>query len=118
MASRAARSAALGRAAEETVAARYEAAGYAVLERNWRCSLGEIDLVCRRGRLLVLCEVKARSSDRFGTGLEAVRRDKVARLRRLGACYLAGCREPGLQVRFDVASLGPTGPPVVVEGAF
>src|SRR5579872_3795991 len=74
---------ALGRAGEDLAAAWYEARGYAVVARNWRSAGGEIDLVARRGRLVVIVEVKARSSDRFGHPAEAVMRDKQLRLRRL-----------------------------------
>lgn len=112
------RRAALGRAGEDRAAAWYEAAGFEVLERNWRSRLGEIDLVCRKGRLLVFCEVKARSSDRFGAAVEAVDDRKRRRLRRLGALYLATCGDPRLDVRFDVAAAGPAGRLVVLEDAF
>lgn len=114
----ASRRAALGRAGEERAAAWYEAAGFEVLERNWRSRLGEVDLICRRGRLLVFCEVKARSSDRFGAALEAVDDRKRRRLRRLGALYLSRCRDVGLVVRFDVVAAGPSGELVVLEDAF
>jgi len=84
--------------------------------------MGEIDLVCHKRGLLVVCEVKTRSSDRFGTGLEAVGPAKQARLRRLAGLYLAGYSsrsgEHGLTVRFDVAAVGPGDRLVVVEDAF
>lgn len=112
-------SAALGRSGEDAAAEWYRAAGYEVVARNWRCRLGEIDLVCRRGRVLVICEVKARSSARFGSPLEAVTAAKQRRLRRLAAAYLDGAGEGGRAavVRFDVAAvLG--GEVEVVEAAF
>ena len=59
-----------------------------VLDRNWRCELGEIDLVLRDGHTLVVCEVKTRSALRFGSPLEAVTEAKAARLRRLAARWL------------------------------
>ena len=82
------RNAALGRFGEERAAAHYRAHGYAVLERNWRCAAGEIDLICARGRTLVVCEVKARSRTTHGHPLEAVTPAKQRRLRRLAAAYL------------------------------
>ena len=112
------RPAALGRAGEDRAAAWYEAAGFEVVERNWRSRLGELDLVCRKGRLLVFCEVKTRSSDRFGAAVEAVDARKRLRLRRLGALYLASCGESHLDVRFDVVAADPAGRLVVVEDAF
>ena len=95
----------------------YVARGFEVLDRNWRCPRGEIDLVLCRHGTVVFCEVKTRSSDRFGSPLEAVGRDKQRRLRRLASVWLAG--RPGFyaSVRFDVAAV--TGARVqVVEGAF
>lgn len=68
----------------EAVAARHLASeGLRVLERNWRCDEGEIDLVLRDGDVLVVCEVKTRTSDACGTPNEAVTQDKLDRLRRL-----------------------------------
>ena len=59
-----------------------------VLERNWRCREGEIDLVCRDPEgVVVICEVKARSGLGFGTPLQAITHDKVRRLRRLAAAW-------------------------------
>ena len=111
------RNAALGRYGEERAAAYYRAHGYAVLERNWRCPAGEVDLICARGRTLVVCEVKARSRMTHGHPLEAVTRAKQLRLRRLAAAYLRSQDRHWSEVRFDVAAvLGHT--LHVVEGAF
>ena len=62
----------LGIEGEELAARWYERHGYVVAERNWRCRAGELDLILRRGREVVVCEVKTRSSDRYGTGAAAV----------------------------------------------
>ncbi|MDA8291587.1 MAG: YraN family protein [Actinomycetota bacterium] len=95
----------LGRAGEDLAADWYAARGYALLDRNWRCALGEIDLVCSSGPVLVVCEVKSRSSDRFGVPAEAVGAAKQLRLRRLAARYVSErCIHP-VRVRFDVASV-------------
>jgi putative endonuclease len=108
---------AVGRRGEDAAAAHYQARGYAVLARNWRCAAGEIDLVCARGQTLVFCEVKARSHTETGHPLEAVTRAKQMRLRRLAAAYLVGQRTYWDEIRFDVASL--LGRSLhVVEGAF
>ncbi len=79
--------AALGRFGEDLAAAHLSAAGFIVLERNWRCPIGEIDIVARDGATLVICEVKTRRSREFGAPLEAVTPAKAARLRRLAATY-------------------------------
>lgn len=112
------RRAALARAGEDAAARWYAAAGYELLERNWRSHLGELDLVCRKGRVLVICEVKARSSARFGSPLEAVDARKQHRLRRLAALYLSASGLRDVQVRFDVAAVDGAGGLSVVEAAF
>jgi putative endonuclease len=113
---------ALGTAGEDAVAAWYRAAGYEVLDRNWRCRSGELDLVLARDGTVVFCEVKTRTSDAFGAPVEAVTRQKQRRLRTLAAQWLAGRGGGRRDLRFDVASvrLGRTGELVVevVEAAF
>jgi putative endonuclease len=106
-----------GRWGEDLAAAWYEGHGYVVVARNWRCPAGEIDLIVRRGRLVVVCEVKARRSDAFGPAAAAVGPAKQARLRRLAAAWLAATAGRGVEVRFDVVAI--TGTDLeVVAGAF
>lgn len=93
----------LGAFGEQLAARWYEARGYAVLERNWRCASGEIDLVLVSGSTLVVCEVKTRSTLAYGSPAEAVTPLKRARLRRLAACWLAAHDVRPSTVRFDVA---------------
>jgi putative endonuclease len=107
----------LGRAGEEKAAAWYRARGYAVLDRNWRCAAGEIDLICARGGTLVICEVKARTGSWHGHPLEAVTPRKQQRLRRLAAAYLRARPGRWAEVRFDVAAL-LGGHLEVIESAF
>jgi putative endonuclease len=90
--------------------------GMVLLERNWRCDLGEIDLVLRDGRVLVVCEVKTRSSVAYGSPLEGVTERKAARLRRLAARWLAEHDLRPAEVRIDlVGVLVPARGPVEVE---
>jgi putative endonuclease len=106
---------ALGAAGEDAVASWYEAAGYQVLDRNWRCQTGELDLVVTRGHTLVFCEVKTRRSDAFGAPMEAVTFTKQRRLRALAAQWLTE-RSPGrCELRFDVASVRVIGGTLSVE---
>ena len=108
----------LGIDGEQTVARWYSERGYTVLDRNWRCSDGELDLVLSTGRTVVFCEVKTRTSDRFGTPFDAVGPDKQRRLRRLAGRWLreAAPFRPD-DLRFDVA--GVMGRRVdVIESAF
>lgn len=95
----------LGAAGEALVADWYRANGYEVLETNWRCRQGELDLVVRKGRVLVFCEVKTRTTDAFGTPAEAVTREKRDRIRRLAAVYLEDAPFRAREVRFDVAAV-------------
>ena len=108
---------ALGAAGEEQAAAWYVARGYAVLDRNWRCREGELDLVVRRGREVVFVEVKTRRTDRFGIPAEAVTRDKQRRLRTLASRYLATRDARAGRLRFDVVSI-LAGRLEVIEAAF
>ncbi|HVX23627.1 MAG TPA: YraN family protein [Acidimicrobiales bacterium] len=102
---------------EELAAAWYRAAGYQVLDRNWRCRDGELDLVCGLGRTVVFCEVKARRSAAFGEPEEAVTAAKRRRIRRLAARWLAARAVPADEVRFDVAAVS-AGRVRVVTAAF
>jgi putative endonuclease len=109
--------AALGGFGEERAALYYRARGYDVLQRNWRCGAGEIDLICAKGSLLVVCEVKARTGSVHGHPLEAVTAPKQRRLRRLAALYLQQQGRRWADVRFDVAAV-LDGILEVIEGAF
>ena len=80
---------AVGRYGEDVAARHLTEAGLVVLERNWRCREGEIDIVARDGDVLVVCEVKTRRSTTYGTPLEAVTYRKAARQRVLAARWLA-----------------------------
>ncbi len=109
----------LGAAGEDRATAWYEANGYKVLARNWRCREGELDLICGQGRLLVVCEVKTRSSLAYGHPAEAVTATKRKRIRALTAIWLASDEAPmrPSEIRFDVAAVLP-GEISVIEAAF
>jgi putative endonuclease len=79
---------ALGRHGEELAAEYLQQSGLRVLDRNWRCDQGEIDIIAVERRVLVACEVKTRSSERFGTPLESISRAKLKRLRRLAILWV------------------------------
>ena len=90
----------------EACAARYLAGiGMVVLDRNWRCEIGEIDLVLRDGEVLVFCEVKTRASAAFGSPLEAVTPAKVARLRRLAARWVTEHAVRCSELRLDLVGV-------------
>jgi len=107
---------ALGQWGEAKVARVYVAAGYEVLDRNWRVRGGELDLVLARGDEIVFCEVKTRSTDRYGHGAEAVGARKQRFLRRTAVSWLDAHDRHG-RVRFDVAAV-TRGRVEVIEAAF
>jgi putative endonuclease len=95
----------LGRLGEVLAANYLESIGIRVLERNWRCSQGEIDIVAQDGGELVVVEVKTRSGLLFGSPFSAITAEKLARLRRLVAAW---CREhtgSHSDVRIDAVSV-------------
>src|ERR687885_710793 len=106
---------ALGRAGEDAALAAYESRGFHLVARNWRCALGELDLVAHRRGLLVFCEVKTRAGTSFGGGFDAVTRQKRGKLRRLAEAFLVTERPPHTQVRFDVASVHVRDDTIAVE---
>lgn len=93
---------ALGRYGEEFAARHLSSSGMTVLDRNWRCELGELDIVARCGDVLVVVEVKTRSTELFGSPIEAVSARKAVRLRRLAARWLAEHPVSPAEVRIDV----------------
>jgi putative endonuclease len=117
----------LGAEGEELVAGWYVRAGWAVVDRNWRCREGELDLVVARGPVVAFCEVKTRRGGAFGEPVEAVTPAKVRRLRTLAARWLAaraasGQPALGRELRFDVACVsarpGREASVEVIEAAF
>jgi putative endonuclease len=113
----------LGDAGEDLVARWYAGDGYRVLDRNWRCREGELDVVVARDSVLEFCEVKTRRGTAFGSPAEAVTVTKQRRLRTLAMRWLDAHPEARARtLRFDVASVLSKrgGPPVidVIEAAF
>jgi len=94
--------------------------GFRILERNFRCRLGEIDIIARQGDCLVFVEVRTRSSARCGLAQESITARKVSRLRRLAQVYLAQRSFGRLNVRFDVVAVNCAGKPRIthIENAF
>ena len=94
----------LGRFGEERAARYLRLHGYRILETNYSCRVGEIDLIARRGRYLVFVEVKLRKSADFAAAREFVTAAKQQRIRSTAALYLAQ-NETELQPRFDVIEI-------------
>lgn len=108
----------LGRWGEELAATHLTAAGLQVVERNWRCPSGELDVVAWDGDVLVFVEVKTRSSTAFGDPAEALTKPKLVRIHRLAAAWIAAhADDPRVSRRstwrFDVVAIirrGSDGP--------
>jgi putative endonuclease len=92
----------LGRQGEQFAAEYLQRAGYRILDRNWRCADGEIDIVAAEQRTLVICEVKTRSGTQYGTPIEAITRQKRNRLRRLAVRWVIAHGLLFDEVRVDV----------------
>lgn len=95
----------LGKFGEELAANHLRLAGLEIVDRNWRCPHGELDIVGRDGPTVVLVEVKTRRSTAFGDPAEAVTAAKLARLRRLAHSWLASQDQVFEQVRIDVVAV-------------
>ncbi len=99
-------------------AAWYEANGFEVLARNWRIRAGEIDIIAARPDLVVFCEVKSRTSARYGSGAEAVNWRKQQRVRTVALRWLEQVDRHFADMRFDVASVDGDGNIDLIEGCF
>ena len=95
----------LGRRGEEIASAYLKQAGIRILDRNWRCAEGEIDIVAVERRVLVICEVKTRSGTGYGSPLDAISRAKLRRLRRLAIRWVVANGVLFDEVRIDVLGL-------------
>ncbi len=99
----------LGRYGEDVATRFLVAKGWTILGRNWRCRQGEIDIVALDGDDVVFVEVKTRRGVAFGSPAEAVTREKLARLRRLAATWLATEDRGFAGVRIDVVAIEVAG---------
>ena len=79
--------------------------GYRIVERNYRCKTGELDIVARDGPLLIFVEVRSRCDGEYGHALETVGRDKQRRVSRVARSYLAHRRPRFDEARFDVIAI-------------
>ena len=95
----------VGSVGEEAALRVYERRGYVLVARNWRCGIGELDLVVARRGTMVVCEVKTRRGTGFGGGHEAVTGRKQAKVRAVAEAFLQTTRSRPESVRFDVASV-------------
>jgi putative endonuclease len=105
----------LGRYGETLAARELTSKGMVLLARNWQTATGEVDLLLREGDVLVVCEVKTRTTDACGLPHEAVDGPKVARLRRVAEEWVAEHAADPRDVRVDLVAVTrpPKGPSVL-----
>ena len=112
----------LGNEGESLAQAFLQDKGLELVAKNYRCRLGELDLVMRHREQIVFVEVRTKSSAAFGTGLESITFRKRTKLKLLAQQFLAHYGLQGSDLRFDIVSVWkpPDGPPVLehLEGAF
>ncbi len=106
---------ALGRYGEDLAVRHLQQMGMVILERNYRSRFGEVDIIARDGDVLVVCEVKTRTTEAFGSPLSSVSQVKLIRMRRTALAWL---KERGLWirvVRFDIIGIlqPPRGRPML-----
>ncbi len=95
----------LGRAGEELAAQYLRDKGYSILDRNWRCDQGEIDIIARQQNEVVFVEVKTRSGLKFGHPFEAITSAKLARMNRLAYAWCAQTSDRVPRIRVDVIAV-------------
>lgn len=96
-----------GKFAEQKARTFLTGQNYKIIHTNWRCNLGEIDIVAREGSFLCFIEVKYRSSNSFGLPAEAVNYFKKQKLIKLAHSYIARETEDVQDIRFDVVEVFP-----------
>ena len=96
---------AMGRYGEDIAERHLIEQGLVVLDRNWRGAAGEVDLVLRDGRTLVICEVKTRYDDAYGTPHQAITPAKLSRLKRLAAEWISGHGVLPPETRIDLIAV-------------
>jgi putative endonuclease len=95
----------VGASGEDRAVAHLVRAGFRIVERNYRCKLGELDVIARDGGVLVFVEVRSRRSNEFGNALDAVSAHKRKKVTRVAMSYIAYRRPRFVEARFDVVAI-------------
>lgn len=103
---------------EEQAAGLLKAEGFEIVERNWSCPLGELDIIARKGAALVFVEVRARSNPDYGGPAESVTPAKRAKIVKAAMAYIKARRPEAEEYRFDVVAIVPGREPEHIEEAF
>lgn len=106
-----------GASAEADAAQLLATAGYRIVERNFRCKAGELDIIARDGDVLVFVEVRSRADHEHGSAIEMIRRSKQRRVARVAACYLELMAPAFDECRFDIVAI-TAGEAVLLKDAF
>jgi len=96
----------LGKLGEDLARERLKDLGYRILKTNYRCSLGEIDLVARDGDVLVFAEIKTRKNEFLAQVKEAVTKRKQIQISKVALAYMKSNNLWGSKARFDVVAIG------------
>ena len=103
---------------EEQAALFLKASGFEILDRNWSCPMGELDIVARKGDTVVFVEVRARSNPAYGSPADSVTPAKRAKLIKAAMAYLKARRPAAESFRFDFIGIVPGSAPEHIEDAF
>ena len=95
----------LGKLGENLAKQRLKSLGYKILKTNYRCSLGEIDLIAMDGDVLVFVEIKTRRNNPLGEVKEAVDRRKQRQISKVALSYMKANNFMGKRARFDVVAI-------------
>jgi putative endonuclease len=106
---------AYGKSAEKRAEKHLRKNGYKILETNYRCKRGEIDIVAKHGKILVFCEVKARRNKNYGTALEGITPSKIKKIRLSAEDYLFKNKLNDVDCRFDVLTIDESDEGVKIE---
>lgn len=106
-----------GASAETDAARMLVDAGYRIVERNFRCKAGELDIVARDGEVLVFVEVRSRSDDEHGSAVEMIRHAKQRQVARVATYYLATVQPVFEECRFDIVAI-TAGEAILIKDAF
>ncbi len=103
---------------EEQAALFLEAAGFEILDRNWSCPMGELDIIARKDGTVAFVEVRARSSAAYGLPAETVNRSKRAKIIKSAMAYIKARGLEADSFRFDFIGIVPGQAPEHIEDAF
>jgi putative endonuclease len=95
----------IGATGEDRAADHLARSGMRIVERNYRCKLGELDIIARDGGMLVFVEVRSRRSDQYGNALDAINWHKRRKVTRVAIAYVTARKPRFVEARFDVVAI-------------